>query len=270
MPMKIIEMAKPWIKPLVPRVIRERISRRHFFEARGWQNLHWGVFGSVSDALAYAAKFGARTRFDTDHEATLRRHLTLRPHDYPILYWLTRLLPAIGDGRFVDFGGSYGASYYGYRDRLPLPSGMLWTVHDLPEVVARGRAIAEERAAHALHFTDRIGTIDGAEILFTAGTLQYIETPLADIIGALNKPPRHILVNRLALTGGLPYVTLQNTGVSISPCRVDNVTAFTTGLTRLGYVQEDSWRCLENSTEVPFHPECTLDHFLGFYFWLQT
>ncbi|GAA0717920.1 hypothetical protein GCM10009105_25340 [Dokdonella soli] len=250
----------------MPRFLVEHVGQRRFFAARGWQNLHWGVFDSFASAQTFAARFGADTRYRTDHEVGLQQHLTIKSHDYPILYWLTRLLPTLGDGRFIDFGGSVGASYYAYRDRLPLPRGMVWTVCELPEVVALGRLFAEKRAAPALSFTDRVEVLDGAELLFTAGCLQFVEQPLAAILGALDRMPRHVLINRLCLTGGTPYVTLHNTGFSVSPCRVDSIAAFVASLVNLGYVLEDSWHCLESSLYVPLHPECTLQHFLGFYF----
>ncbi len=228
--------------------------------------MHWGVFDSFKSARAYAEKFGANTRYVVDHEERLQNHLTLRPHDYPILYWLTRLLPTIGHGGLVDFGGSIGVSYYAYRDRLPLPPGMRWIVCDLPEVVAQGQAFADAHGVQELRFTDRIEIIDDAGILFTAGCLQFVEESLAEILGALDKPPHHVLINRLALTDRASYVTLHNTGFSISPCRVDNATAFVASLAVLGYLCEDCWRCLENPVDVPFHPECALRHSLGFYF----
>jgi putative methyltransferase (TIGR04325 family) len=258
--------AKRLVRPLVPRFLLEPWKRRLFFQARGWQNLHWGTFDSFQDALAFAQRFEATTRFGASHEEILQRHLVLKPHDYPVLFWLARVLPTLEGGRLVDLGGSIGASYYAYRDRLALRDDLAWTVCELSEVVAAGRTIAAQRNAPHLRFSDDMADLDHSSILFSAGCLQYIERPLAELLASLRVRPSHLIINRLALTERKAFVTLQNTGYSISPCRVDNVEQFVASLAALGYRQEDSWKCLANRTEVPFHPECTLPHFYGFYF----
>lgn len=259
----VVPVARRLVEPLVPRFLLEPRLRRRFFREREWQNLHWGVFDSFAHALAFAEKSGAVTRFGADHEKVLRTHATLKPHDYPVLFWLARILSTHDSTHLVDLGGSIGASYFAYRDLLSLPDEFIWTVCELSEVAAQGRAIAAERSAPNLRFTDDIGAISGAAILFSAGCLQYMDASLPDILSGLERLPRHIVINRVALTDQAGYVTLQNTGYSISPCRVDNAAQFSARLAALGYEQRDAWACLDNHTEVPFHPECTLPHFRG-------
>lgn len=262
-------VARRVLGPFVPRFVKEPRQQRIFFLSRGWQNRHWGVFESFQEALAFAQRFHATTRFGACHERVLRQHAILKPHDYPVLFWITRALQAIGTGRLVDLGGSVGASYYAYRDRLSLPDDLAWVVCELSEVVVKGRAIAAQRSAPHLRFTDDFGVLEGCSILFSAGCLQYIEHPLSVLLAELRVRPAHIIINRLVLTERSAFITLQNTGYSISPCRADNLGQFVASLAALGYRQVDSWPCLDNHTEVPFHPECTVPHFFGFYFRLD-
>lgn len=253
------------IRAVVPAAVLRMRSERRFFASRGFQNLYLGKFASFAECRAYANGKGLTTGYALDHDDWARTQSVLRAHDYPILYWLGRLL-AKGDV-VVDFGGSVGVCFYAFRQRLEFPQDLSWVVCELPEPVEQGRKLAQERDATGLSFTTDRGVIDGCSLLLCAGVLQFIETPLADILAGLQAPPPHVLVNRIALTRDTPaFFTLQHTGRSVSPVRIDNLDDFVRSMGAHGYTLIDQWKCFENSLQVPQHDECRLEYFHGMYF----
>jgi putative methyltransferase (TIGR04325 family) len=245
-------------------LLRARYQRR-FFSSRGWNNLHFGMFESFEEAAAFARTHQVESRYTLDHVYWSSRQAALKPHDYPVLFWLDRLLAA--DSTVVDFGGSVGVSYYLYAERSDKVRQARWTVCELPEAVELGRRIAADRGIERLTFTQDRGVMSGATCLLSAGTLQFIDRTLDQLLADMNQPPPHILVYRIALAVGVPgFITLQNTGTSIAPCRVGEYSQFVSSVRAQGYELVDHWKCLENMLEVPLHPESKLNHFHGFYF----
>ncbi|SFM29101.1 methyltransferase, TIGR04325 family [Variovorax sp. OV329] len=255
---------------LLPLPMRAALHRRRFFGAREWRNLHWGVFDSFEAANAFAQQHGAPPRFDMDQRRWLSDRQKLLAHDYPMLFWLERLFTSDEGRQFTrlcDLGGSVGVSYMALGPYLSLPPQLQWEVCELPEVADFGRQVARERElGPQLGFSsDLDAALDGADVLFTAGAIQYIDRPLEQMLGSAGRAPRHVFINRLPLTGGSSFVTLQNSGLAIHPYRIRNDAQFVDALSGIGWGVVDRWTCLQNSTHIPLHPERTLDHFHGFY-----
>lgn len=255
---------------LLPQQLRGELERRRFFAATEWRNLHWGVFDSFAAANAFSQAHGSRPYFDMDQKRWLKEKQQLLPHDYPVLFWMERLLNSPRGQQFsrlCDLGGSVGVSYLALSPYLSLPPQLVWEVCELPDVAEFGRQVAKERGMQEhLHFTsDMRPALDGADILFTAGAIQYIEEPLEQMLGGLARAPQHVFINRLPLTQGEGFVTLQNSGVAVHPYRIRNDAEFTGAMGKIGYEVVDRWACLQNSTRIPLHPDRTLDHFHGFY-----
>jgi putative methyltransferase (TIGR04325 family) len=78
--------------------------------------------------------------------------------------------------------------------------------------------------------------------------------------------PQHILFNKLPLTTGHAYWTLQNFGPAICPYRVFNEKEFLGCLQTAGYVLRDRWAVPELACDVPFHPRHCVPQFSGLYF----
>ena len=254
------------VNGLLPDAVLGPLLKRRFFATQSWANRHWGVFESFDAARRFAAEQGAKAMFTLDQRKWLEDHQGLMAHDYPMLFWLTQILDG-RPARIADLGGSVGVSYYAFARVMAFAPGLRWEVCELPETAELGREIARQRGAAALSFGSDPKQIDGADVLFTAGTIQYIETPLADTLAELATPPRNLLINRLPLTGKRStFVTLQHSGLSPVPYRVTNAQAFLQSMEAIGYRQRDRWKCLENFTAIPLHPELTLTHFHGFYF----
>lgn len=252
----------------IPAPIRRIRHEWRFFRTRRWENLYLGVFEDFGSARDFASTHGTESGYVIDQRQWLAEHADLWPHDYPMLFWLSRIIGP--DDRVFDLGGSIGASYFAFQRVFGFPEGVRWQVCELPDVVAEGRELAARRGETALEFTADLSAVDGAAILFTAGALQFVEPTLAEILGRCERPPTHLLINRLPV-GDQPrrFVTLQNTGASITPCRVENFAQLGRELAALGYREVDRWKCLQNSMHIPLHGELALKHFHGFYFLME-
>ena len=164
---------------------------------------------------------------------------TLNPADYPVLFWLSQILPKT---RFVfELGGGAGGGYYSYRRYLAFPPQLQWVICEVPETARVGQEIALERQQPQLTFTDQREVANGPDLYATFGTLQYIEEPFAEIIGNLRRKPPHILINRVPLSEVDGFVTLQNNGCWFSPYKVDNKIQFFKSIEMLGYEVVDQW-----------------------------
>jgi putative methyltransferase (TIGR04325 family) len=191
----------------------------------------------------------------------------LNSSDYPILFWLSRLLP---EARFVfELGGSVGVGYYAYRRYVPFPANLRWIICEVPEAVRVGQEIAQERNETQLAFTDKRQLDGEPDIYATFGALQYIEDPFAEIIAGLRLKPAHLLINRVPLTDGDSFITLQNNGCWFSPYKVDHRSAFVESIEALGYELVDKWEMNRpNTFLVQFDNKSPTYH--GMYFRLKT
>jgi putative methyltransferase (TIGR04325 family) len=223
----------------------------------------FGVFRSFADARTFCNEHGVSTRYDLDHDQWESGHREMHLHDYPMLYWLSRGLTRLS--RVGDLGGSVGVSYYALRRLLPAGSPLEWRVFELADVCEKGRMLARQRGATALHFTTDLEDLDGHDVWFSAGAIQFIERPIHELLGSLHRPPRHLLLNRVPMHDAYEFVTLQNTGSAITPCHVFHMQTFRERLRSMGYEQRDAWR-VSQSLYVPMHSNHRVQAFRGFYF----
>lgn len=188
---------------------------------------------------------------------------SLYPGDYPMVAWLGKAL-AEGARDIFDLGGHIGLSYYTYQKVLNYPSGLRWRVHDVPSVMDAGRAEARGRdRSGRLSFEDRFDAASGADVLFTAGCLQYLRETLPEKLAALQRRPEWVLVNLLPLHPERSYWTVQSIGTAFCPYRVQRDREFFDGLATLGYQLEDRWENLEKRCWVAFDPAHSLDRYHG-------
>jgi putative methyltransferase (TIGR04325 family) len=243
--------------------VREREYARRFVrpDHHGW---FFGKFSSFSEANANAPS-GMKPGLDRYDYAKIfdERLERVYAYDYPPMFWLA---PLLAEGKSVfDLGGHIGVTWYGYKKYLPVEK-CRWRVCDLPEVVRRGREVAQQRGAATLEFTSDAQEADGFDIFFAAGSLQYVERPeLAELLKGLKAPPRHLLLNKLPLQDGPRFVTLQNAQVALAPQYVFNDRDFIGSLTALGYELVDRWEDPVHSCRIPFHDEQSVPHYAGLY-----
>lgn len=247
-------------KSLLTYVVDLEYNRR--FER--WPGSYRGVFDTFAESRASAPN----DKIGFDH-AELAHLYDARigkafPSDYPVLFWLARLLPELRS--VFDWGGHIGVSYYSYAKYLDFPERLRWRVGDVPKIIQAGAELARKRGATALSFTQHIAEADGFDLLLANGSLQFVETLFSESLRALGERPRHLLINKLPVYDGPTFVTLENTIHSYNPYRVSNRTAFLDSIQALGYSLVDEWRTPDITCRIPLHRERSIDAYSGFYF----
>jgi putative methyltransferase (TIGR04325 family) len=228
-------------------------------------NAFRGVYASFADARQAAPRIKP-VGYDSADSADwyLSKLNTVLQEDYPVLFWLRT---AFEDSRSVfEIGGHVGVAYYGFAQVLAYPRDLVWTICDVPTVVAAGEALARERGRTNVHFVTSPAQAEGADIVLAAGALQYVESPsLAETIGSFRVRPRHVLVNTTPVYDGPAFITLQNIGTAYCPYRVFNRKEFVRAMRNAGYSLVSTWQ-KERAFRVPRHPDKSFDHYTGFYF----
>ena len=187
----------------------------------------------------------------------------LESYEYPVLHWLDALWQAGEARRVVDFGGNLGTHFHAYSKYLVYPPDLAWWIVDVPPIVAAGELLAAERGAVGLRFAARAADVPAPDLLIASGSLQYLVDPFQVIrdTGA----PRHLLVNRLPLSDVPTFWTLQNGGAVVYAQRIQQRDEFLAGVASLGYRVVDEWEDRVDRCDIPLHPECSVDHYCGFY-----
>jgi putative methyltransferase (TIGR04325 family) len=224
-----------------------------------------GIFNSFDEAIAAAPKTKKIGYNNPDLAAEYRDTFAIEIgfYDYPMLLWLKDLLH--NGCRIFDFGGNIGTHFYRYEQYLKYPDDLTWTICELPEIIKAGETLAKQKNRLSLRFTDQFEQADGANIFIASGSVQYVDS-LARLLENLPVKPQHILINRIPLCQGKPFVTLQNGGLVFYPVYVFNKPDFIQSICQLGYKLVDSWQDHSERCAIPFHPEFTSLTFSGLYF----
>lgn len=237
-----------------------------YFERQRKGNHYLGVHASYAEALA-AVPAGLRKGFDHADAAGQYRNRArnLWIGDYPVLYWLQRLLDG-GCRRVFDLGGHIGVAYYAFQPYGRYPTDLHWLVSDLPTTMAAGREWAREHdPAGLLGFADDKQQADGQDLLLVLGAMQYFDYDFAAWLGTLAAPPPHLIINTTPLHDSRGFYTLQNMGFACVPYHVQARPAFLEAMAALGYRVVDAWRNDERQCHVPFNDDCDVDGYSGFY-----
>lgn len=228
-----------------------------------------GIFETFDQATAAIPK-NQKVGYDhadlaAQYEQDFYQHQkTIGSFEYPLLFWLKDLLTE--PCTVFDFGGNVGNHFYGYEHYLRYPQNLKWIVCELPEILRIGEKIAKQEQRSEIAFTDRFEQSNGADILLASGSIQYLGTSFFKMLEGLERKPKHLLLNRLPLCEGKPFVTVQNGGMVFYPVYVMNRMAFIEDAIGLGYQLVDSWQDRSEPCSVPFHPEFTTLSFHGAYF----
>ena len=242
-------------------VLRFWVARWIFLGPNHNTHRFWGVFSTYAKAKAHVPRrfnrgFDAPGISDTIDE-------TIPERDLDLVRILSGLVPRVKT--LFDLGGNIGFCFYQYRTRIPYPKEFRWTVCDVPFVIAAGKRIAGKRGESQLAFTDHQEDADDADIYLTSGALQYFEISLADLLGRLKDKPRHVLVNRIPLTEGSTFFTLQHMGYSVVPYRIANLDNFVGSMEELGYILVEKWEN-DRFCNILLRPDRYVRHYYGFYF----
>lgn len=226
---------------------------RRRFLANRHDNLFMGSYASFDAARADAPP-GKVVGYDHADAAALPYSPQIQGWDYPALFWIG-LSMREGMTRIVDLGGHVGIKYYAFRRLLDYPGDLRWTVCDVPEVVRAGGALAQQRGVVAqLGFTTDLRDADGCELLYASGSLQYLPQSLPDLLAAMDRPPRRIVLNTTALHEERTLYTLNSIGVAVCPYRIQHQEQLFAQLRHAGYQRRDSWRNEGKPIAVPFVP----------------
>lgn len=245
--------------------------RRRFQRPYRTDNAYYGVYGSFAAAAAAARSLSTQSlpaTYDTEAAGRMYRDQLerIRVSDYPLVYWISRLLRD-GQRRIFDLGGNIGVSYYGFSRYLDYPDDLRWQVHDVPVVMAAGRKWATQHDPRRhIAFADAPELADGDDVLVSTGALQYLDYTLPELLRRLTRPPQHVLVNLTPIHPSRSYFTLQNLSFAICPYRVMSRPELVAAMASLGYRMVDDWNSQERGLKVPFEPGCALDSYSGFYF----
>ncbi|HEY4293672.1 TIGR04325 family methyltransferase [Luteibacter sp.] len=253
--------------PLIRSFLEARYRRTFFAHHALTHHLYRGVYPTFDEAQA-SIPLANTSGYDNTESADLYRDRTHRVfiNDYPMIYWLGRWF-AEGARNVFDLGGHIGIAYYAYQKLIVYPQGLRWTVMDVPAVNEAGEQWAKEHdPLRRLHFAEDIGNAAGADVLFAAGSLQYLRYSLAEALTSMEPKPRFLLLNSVPVHMRESYFTVQNIGTACCPYRVTAEREFLSGLSKLGYELQDRWENPQRSCIVPFHPELSLDRYFGFAF----
>lgn len=232
------------------------------------QNLFMGVYDTF-EAAAASAPPSLHLGYDNEESANIAYVSAISPRDYPAMFWLLR---SLGDGMrtFFDLGGHTGVKYYAFRRAIGFPPDIRWTVCDVPAVVVRGRELAQARAPEgSLHFTDRYEDLDGQDVLFASGSLQYLPLTLSDMLKGLRRMPRRVVVNTTPIHETQSFFTLNSIGTAFCPYRVQARETFVESVTALGYLKRDAWDNLGKGMVIPDAQGMDVESYSGFCFDLK-
>jgi putative methyltransferase (TIGR04325 family) len=257
--------------PIVRELMKRRYDRR--FAINRHEQLYRGIFDTAAEAVASFPV--QRLGYDNAESAGMYDGLmtTLESYDYPVLFWLGKLLredPENAARGICDYGGHVGVKYYAYSPLLgDLPK---WTVCDVAAAAKRGAEIASERGAYGLRFTSDIRQIADKGILLCLGALQYIEPTLAEQIMTASPGmagrPKHVLINTTAFTDAdePAFYTLNSFGTSSAAYKIQNAAAFISQMAIAGYTLVDQWENPGRACSVPFQNERRDFKYLGMRF----
>ncbi len=223
-----------------------------------------GIYLTMDQARAAAPK-SKPLGYDNPETARLYQdEIIVRPGDYPAVLWLGKVLAE--SSRVFDIGGNIGISFFAFQKYITYPPNIRWIVYDVPAVIAAGEELAKNRPSAGLEFTTGLDDCPCSDIVLAAGSLQYIDWSLAEVLAKLPTRPRHLLINRTPLYNGPSYCTLQRVGPAVCPYRVFNRSEFLQSICSLGYELVDTWGVPDLSCRIPFHPSRTVHSYSGLYF----
>ena len=242
----------------------ERVFNQWALKTRNTGGLFAGVYATRAAALAAIPVNRASGWDNADAAAIFDGMLPNQPSAHAVFFWVSQLLRQ--GATLVDLGVVIGITYFLYTHRTALPEAARWTVVEVPAVAQRGAEIAAERKADSLSFATNLFSAGPCDILLSAGAIQYMESSIPGLIEHLDYRPSHILLNKVPLTEGRQFWSLQNFGAAVSPYQVWNEAAFLEYFARHGYRLRDRWRVTELCCDIPFHPSHHVSEMAGFCF----
>nr|WP_238942414.1 methyltransferase, TIGR04325 family [Marinobacter sediminum] len=231
-----------------------------------------GIFDSFDQAQASAAR-QLPNQYDVINEnkgdhleqelpAIDKRMLDI---DYPLLFWLSQLMKP--SQTIWELGGSLGQSFYSFEHYFRYPDDLKWVIEELPAAVKGGEKIAAQRGEQRLAFveSDPASQPSEADIFLTAGTLQYMEPNVTDMLDNFSGLPTHVLIHNLPAHPSESFWTLQYLEVCEVPYKIHSISALIAAMKEKGYELIDQWKN-PRQIDIPYHPDKKVEGYCGFYF----
>lgn len=213
--------------------------------------LYWGSFATREDALRFLRPSRTVT-YDNDEIAALSVDVFSRIHlfDWPLLFHLSQLHADKRLTSIVDLGGHVGVKYYAFKAVLRFLDEVAWQVVDVPAICREGERLRPADAA-ALSFHGALEETAPCDVLICSGVLQYLDFTLEEAIKRLPARPATILLNKVAVSDGEAFYTLESFGSGRMPYHVTTVEWLDTVRERLGYRLAARWDIPERAVEIP-------------------
>lgn len=255
----LVKMIKKCVQKIF-KVSKIPLGRLHYLV--GWCRFQ-GAFDSREEAIA-AAPSNLPVGYDNNvvAEISYKKMCHLMPWDYPVIYWLQRLLPQAE--QLLDAGGHMGTKYRAFNKYLDL-NKCKWTIYDVPAIVQAGRKLAVKEGLTTLEFVESLTGLKCPDIFLASGLLQYLDIPFSELIKQLPSLPQHLIINKVAMRHEQSVFTLENFGAARVPYQIRNRDIFLNEIKMLGYSIKDEWQIPSLSNSITTHPEYGQFNSAGFY-----
>nr|WP_255607542.1 methyltransferase, TIGR04325 family [Ancylobacter sp. Lp-2] len=238
-------------------------------------NLFYGLHDNVDSAEDWSAKFssagwndGALAKLLVDRDDVGRGDGggSMQASQFAVLLWLSKLLKP--DMTILDLGGAGGVFYEISKHHNLLTDSQHWHVVDMPRMVELGRKRHAKLKSTGISFGTKLGAAPASDIMLALGCIQYMRDPLGQsgpgFLDELEKAPDYVIVNKIPVWNKPDAWTSQGFITTACPYRIFNRNRLEDYFGARGYTIASSWHVPELDLRVPFHPECSLDHFEGF------
>ncbi|RYE33079.1 MAG: methyltransferase, TIGR04325 family [Hyphomicrobiales bacterium] len=210
---------------------------------------HWGCFETKAEAVAFLAG-RPRAEYDDDDivQINLEAFKQIQVFDWPVMFFMERLIKAGLLRTVTDFGGHVGVKFYAYGTCLAYPDDLIWQVVDVPAVCREGLGRRPAWAA-ALSFHETVIETVPCDLLLCSGSLQYADLSLKQVVAQLGRFPPTIIVNKIALARS-GFFTLESFGRGRMPYRVFGEDELADVRASLGYALQARWDIPDRNFEV--------------------
>jgi len=232
---------------------------------------HFAGAFSTRDAALASLPAAERVAYDRDDIADVSLNMISQVAlcDYPVLLWLDRLIRENNNLSLLDAGGHAATKFTAFSDQLPL-SQIDWAVWDLQSLLkVGGQWQGEGRLPKAIRFVDTPKDAGDVDLLLASGLLQYLDISLTELLGQMSKPPRYIILNKVATRPDDELVTLELIGSIRVPYRMRNKPAFEAELDEAGYMIHESWTIPSLSHRIGTHPWLGSSESMGYFLELK-
>jgi putative methyltransferase (TIGR04325 family) len=202
---------------------------------------YWGRYRSSEEAQSMVPP-GRRASFDNEIMVShnIEKFSTIHVFDWPVLFFLQKLIHENKLQVVTDFGGHIGVKFYAFRTMLDVPVNLTWQVVDVPAMVREGRRRLSPEM-RALQFFERAEETAACDVLLCSGVMQYAEATIEEIVARLPEKPRWILLNKVSVFEREGFFTLEDHGRYSLPFHVFTPKELEESRLRLGYGRVAQW-----------------------------